>query len=105
LPGIAAIVLTLGMAVDERADRSACAKSAQRALGDHRDGVRLPRGARHYRRSHVTTLISTLPPFLLGLADQLAVALLIGANLFYPLMVTQLMTRSGCGTRPKVLPF
>jgi protein-export membrane protein SecD len=112
LPGIAAIVLTLGMAVDanvlilERVREEA--RNGRSAITAMEFGYREALGT--IVDSHVTTLISTLLLFLLGSGPikGFAVALLIGVSisLFTALMVTQLMTSVWLRrTRPKVLPL
>ncbi len=112
LPGIAAIVLTLGMAVDanvlilERVREEV--RNGRSAITAMEFGYREALGT--IVDSHVTTLISTLLLFLLGSGPikGFAVALLIGVSisLFTALMVTQLMTSVWLRrTRPKVLPL
>ena len=112
LPGIAAIVLTLGMAVDanvlilERVREEM--RNGRSAVTAMEFGYREALGT--IVDSHVTTLISTLLLFLLGSGPikGFAVALLIGVSisLFTALMVTQLMTSVWLRrTRPKVLPL
>lgn len=112
LPGIAAIVLTLGMAVDanvlilERVREEV--RNGRSAITAMEFGYREALGT--IVDSHVTTLISTLLLFLLGSGPikGFAVALLIGVSisLFTALMVTQLMTSVYLRrTRPKVLPL
>jgi preprotein translocase subunit SecD len=112
LPGIAAIVLTLGMAVDanvlilERVREEV--RNGRSAITAMEFGYREALGT--IVDSHVTTLISTLLLFLLGSGPikGFAVALLIGVSisLFTALLVTQLMTSVWLRrTRPKVLPL
>jgi preprotein translocase subunit SecD len=112
LPGIAAIVLTLGMAVDanvlilERVREEV--RNGRSAITAMEFGYREALGT--IVDSHVTTLISTLLLFLLGSGPikGFAVALLIGVSisLFTALLVTQLMTSTWLRrTRPKVLPL
>jgi preprotein translocase subunit SecD len=112
LPGIAGIVLTLGMAVDanvlilERVREEV--RNGRSAITAMEFGYREALGT--IVDSHVTTLISTLLLFLLGSGPikGFAVALLIGVSisLFTALMVTQLMTSVWLRrTRPKVLPL
>ena len=112
LPGIAAIVLTLGMAVDanvlilERVREEV--RNGRSAITAMEFGYREALGT--IVDSHVTTLISTLLLFLLGSGPikGFAVALLIGVSisLFTALMVTQLMTSVWLRrSRPKVLPL
>ena len=112
LPGIAGIVLTLGMAVDanvlilERVKEEA--RNGRSAITAMEFGYREALGT--IVDSHVTTLISTLLLFLLGSGPikGFAVALLIGVSisLFTALLVTQLLTAFWLRrTRPKVLPL
>jgi preprotein translocase subunit SecD len=112
LPGIAAIVLTLGMAVDanvlilERVREEV--RNGRSAVTAMEFGYREALGT--IVDSHVTTLISTLLLFLLGSGPikGFAVALLIGVSisLFTALLVTQLLTAVWLRrTRPKVLPL
>jgi protein-export membrane protein SecD len=112
LPGIAAIVLTLGMAVDanvlilERVREEV--RNGRSAITAMEFGYR--EALATIVDSHVTTLISTLLLFLLGSGPikGFAVALLIGVSisLFTALLVTQLMTSVWLRrTRPKVLPL
>jgi preprotein translocase subunit SecD len=112
LPGIAAIVLTLGMAVDanvlilERVREEV--RNGRSAITAMEFGYREALGT--IVDSHVTTLISTLLLFLLGSGPikGFAVALLIGVSisLFTALLVTQLLTAVYLRrTRPKVLPL
>jgi preprotein translocase subunit SecD len=112
LPGIAGIVLTLGMAVD------ANVLILERVREEVRNGRSAVTAMEFgYREalativdSHVTTLISTFLLFLLGSGPikGFAVALLIGVtiSLFTALLVTQLLTSVWLRrTRPKVLPL
>jgi preprotein translocase subunit SecD len=112
LPGIAGIVLTLGMAVD------ANVLILERVREEVRNGRSAVTAMEYgYREalativdSHVTTLISTLLLFMFGTGPikGFAVALTIGVSisLFTALMVTQLMTAWWFRrTRPKVLPL
>jgi protein-export membrane protein SecD len=112
LPGIAGIVLTLGMAVD------ANVLILERVREEMRNGRSAVTAMEFgYREalativdSHVTTLISTFLLFLLGSGPikGFAVALLIGVtiSLFTALLVTQLLTSVWLRrTRPKVLPL
>ncbi|HWA47167.1 MAG TPA: protein translocase subunit SecD [Dongiaceae bacterium] len=112
LPGIAGIVLTLGMAVDanvlilERVREEM--RNGRSAITAMEFGYREALGT--IVDSHVTTLISTLLLFLLGSGPikGFAVALLIGVSisLFTALLVTQLLTSVYLRrTRPKVLPL
>jgi protein-export membrane protein SecD len=112
LPGIAGIVLTLGMAVDanvlilERVKEEV--RNGRSAITAMEFGYREALGT--IIDSHVTTLISTLLLFMLGSGPikGFAVALLIGVSisLFTALLVTQLMTSFWLRrTRPKVLPL
>jgi preprotein translocase subunit SecD len=112
LPGIAAIVLTLGMAVDanvlilERVREEV--RNGRSAVTAMEFGYREALGT--IVDSHVTTLISTLLLFLLGSGPikGFAVALLIDVSisLFTALLVTQLLTAVWLRrTRPKVLPL
>jgi protein-export membrane protein SecD len=112
LPGIAGIVLTLGMAVDanvlilERVREEV--RNGRSAITAMEFGYREALGT--IIDSHVTTLISTLLLFLLGSGPikGFAVALLIGVSisLFTALLVTQLLTSVWLRrTRPKVLPL
>ncbi len=112
LPGIAGIVLTLGMAVDanvlilERVREEM--RNGRSAVTAMEFGYRETLGT--IVDSHVTTLISTLLLFMLGSGPikGFAVALLIGVSisLFTALLVTQLLTAVWLRrTRPKVLPL
>lgn len=112
LPGIAGIVLTLGMAVDanvlilERVREEM--RNGRSAVTAMEFGYREALGT--IVDSHVTTLISTLLLFMLGSGPikGFAVALLIGVSisLFTALLVTQLLTAVWLRrTRPKVLPL
>jgi protein-export membrane protein SecD len=112
LPGIAGIVLTLGMAVDanvlilERVREEM--RNGRSAVTAMEFGYREALGT--IVDSHVTTLISTFLLFLLGSGPikGFAVALLIGVtiSLFTALLVTQLLTSVWLRrTRPKVLPL
>lgn len=112
LPGIAGIVLTLGMAVDanvlilERVREEM--RNGRSAVTAMEFGYREALGT--IVDSHVTTLISTLLLFMLGSGPikGFAVALLIGVSisLFTALLVTQLLTSVWLRrTRPKVLPL
>lgn len=112
LPGIAGIVLTLGMAVDanvlilERVKEEV--RNGRSAITAMEFGYREALGT--IVDSHVTTLISTMLLFLLGSGPikGFAVALLIGVSisLFTALLVTQLLTSFWLRrTRPKVLPL
>jgi protein-export membrane protein SecD len=112
LPGIAGIVLTLGMAVD------ANVLILERVREEVRNGRSAVTAMEFgYREAlativdaHVTTLISTLLLFIFGTGPikGFAVALTIGVSisLFTALMVTQLLTSVWLRrTRPKVLPL
>ncbi len=112
LPGIAGIVLTLGMAVD------ANVLILERVREEMRNGRSAVTAMEFgYREAlatiidaHVTTLISTLLLFMFGTGPikGFAVTLSIGIviSLFTALMVTQLMTSTWLRrTRPKVLPL
>jgi preprotein translocase subunit SecD len=112
LPGIAGIVLTLGMAVD------ANVLILERVREEMRNGRSAVTSMEFgYREAlatiidaHVTTLISTLLLFMFGTGPikGFAVTLTIGItiSLFTALLVTQLMTSFWLRrTRPKVLPL
>ena len=112
LPGIAGIVLTLGMAVD------ANVLILERVKEEMRNGrsaiTAMEFGYREALATiidaHVTTLISTLLLFMFGTGPikGFAVTLTIGIiiSLFTALLVTQLMTSVWLRrTRPKVLPL
>ena len=112
LPGIAGIVLTLGMAVD------ANVLILERVKEEMRNGrsaiTAMEFGYREALATiidaHVTTLISTLLLFMFGTGPikGFAVTLTIGIiiSLFTALLVTQLMTSVWIRrTRPKVLPL
>jgi protein-export membrane protein SecD len=112
LPGIAGIVLTLGMAVDanvlilERVREEV--RNGRSAVTAMEFGYREALGT--IVDSHVTTLISTLLLFMFGTGPikGFAVALTIGVSisLFTALLVTQLLTSVWLRrTRPKVLPL
>jgi len=112
LPGIAGIVLTLGMAVD------ANVLILERVKEEMRNGrsaiTAMEFGYREALATiidaHVTTLISTMLLFLFGTGPikGFAVTLTVGIiiSLFTALLVTQLMTSVWLRrTRPKVLPL
>ncbi|HET6160026.1 MAG TPA: protein translocase subunit SecD [Dongiaceae bacterium] len=112
LPGIAGIVLTLGMAVDanvlilERVKEEV--RNGRSAITAMEFGYREALGT--IIDAHVTTLISTLLLFMFGTGPikGFAVTLTIGIiiSLFTALLVTQLMTSFWLRrTRPKVLPL
>jgi protein-export membrane protein SecD len=112
LPGIAGIVLTLGMAVDanvlilERVKEEV--RNGRSAITAMEFGYR--EALATIIDAHVTTLISTLLLFMFGTGPikGFAVTLSIGIliSLFTALLVTQLMTSVWVRrTRPKVLPL
>ena len=112
LPGIAGIVLTLGMAVDanvlilERVKEEV--RNGRSAITAMEFGYR--EALATIIDAHVTTLISTLLLFMFGTGPikGFAVTLTIGIiiSLFTSLLVTQLMTSFWLRrTRPKVLPL
>jgi len=112
LPGIAGIVLTLGMAVDanvlilERVKEEV--RNGRSAITAMEFGYR--EALATIIDAHVTTLISTLLLFMFGTGPikGFAVTLTIGIiiSLFTALLVTQLMTSFWLRrTRPKVLPL
>lgn len=112
LPGIAGIVLTLGMAVDanvlilERVREEM--RNGRSAITSMEFGYR--EALATIIDAHVTTLISTLLLFMFGTGPikGFAVTLTIGIiiSLFTALLVTQLMTSVWLRrTRPKVLPL
>jgi preprotein translocase subunit SecD len=112
LPGIAGIVLTLGMAVDanvlilERVKEEV--RNGRSAITAMEFGYR--EALATIIDAHVTTLISTLLLFMFGTGPikGFAVTLSIGIiiSLFTSLLVTQLMTSFWLRrTRPKVLPL